>query len=150
MVKPENQRVADLINFLEKEGKVKNPTDFGRKIKHDSGSLTKILKGERGVTPNFLWKIYNTFRIDKPFLFDGEGEPRYEEAKEDTTSKNPEALEEIIKSLKRTIRAMEITIKAQEITIESLQKNQPKKTNISNNLTSKKEKENPQKINKDR
>lgn len=119
----ENKRIQDIINFLVAERIIKNVTEFAVKMGYDAGNIGRILKGERGVSNGLLWKIYDTYRISKSYLFDGIGNIEIEPAPEIIEEENElEKLKEVIKALKSALKSKDITIKSQEITIAILQK----------------------------
>jgi len=139
MVIPVRQRIEQVITFLIKKGKVKNPTDFAKKMPFDTGSLSKIRGGEREVPVELLQKIHDTYNIARNFLFEGKG---------DIENKKIEIDEELYYKLlaentamKESIEAMKVTINAQEITIAGLRNSTaPKVTYTSKKQTVKKSK----------
>ena len=119
----ENKRLEAVISFLLKMRMVKNQTDFSKKVSYDTGSLTKIIDGKRGYSDGLKWKIYDTFRISKAYLFEGADEITIEPEQEEIQEGNElEKLKALVKMLKNTVKSQEITIKSQEITIDVLQK----------------------------
>ncbi len=130
----DNKRLEDIILFLEKNRLIKNPTDFAKKIQYDTGSITKIIEGKRGFSNGIKWKIYDAFRISKPFLFDGIGKIDIEPAQKEIDNSNEvDKLRELVKVLKGSMKSQQTTIEGLMVQVSSLQKE------LERNITYKKE-----------
>jgi len=70
-----NERLKLLITCLKDARKIHNQTDFGKIVGLSKGYVSQLLKGEREISEQIVFKIYEEFPyINLNWLLTGEGE----------------------------------------------------------------------------
>lgn len=64
-----NQRFRQVFDALEKENLIKGKSDIAKKLGTYNHVINSILKGERNITVDQLYKLFEIYQIDANFMF---------------------------------------------------------------------------------